>query len=248
MKSWGNYYKLLHVQPDAPTEIIKSSYRTLMLKLKHHPDMGGDDGQAALINQAYETLIHPEKRARYDRELLRSREMTAGSASEILRPKETRLKNECAAYQNLMSMPTYSCAFCRTSQIGELRAGIERRCNCCGSPLNPVAESACLNDRQRRAVKRIAQRSRVTFYTAWPQCGFTGHIRDLSPLGMQIDAQEMLRESQLIKIESDILHATANVVYCRGTSNGGCRCYVIGFKFLTLWFRRPIGTFLSITA
>jgi hypothetical protein len=114
--------------------------------------------------------------------------------------------------------------------------------------LNPVAEAACLNDRQRRAVKRIAQRSRVTFYTAWPQHGFTGHIRDLSPLGMQIDAHEMLRESQLIKIESDILHATAHVVYCRGTTDGGCRCYVIGIKFFTLWFQRPLGTFLSVTA
>jgi len=37
-----SYYDLLHVQPDAPVEIIRASYRTLMLKLKRHPDMGGD--------------------------------------------------------------------------------------------------------------------------------------------------------------------------------------------------------------
>ena len=70
MKYRRNYYKLLHVQPDAPTEIIRSSYLTLMMKLKHHPDMGGDNGNASLINQAYETLVDDEKRAQYDRERL----------------------------------------------------------------------------------------------------------------------------------------------------------------------------------
>ena len=36
-KNRRNYYRLLHVQPDAPTEVIKSSYRTLMRTLKRHP-------------------------------------------------------------------------------------------------------------------------------------------------------------------------------------------------------------------
>jgi DnaJ-class molecular chaperone len=47
-----NYYRILHVQPDAPTEVIKSSYRTLMQRLKMHPDLGGDHSEAALINEA----------------------------------------------------------------------------------------------------------------------------------------------------------------------------------------------------
>ena len=42
MENRRNYYRILHVQPDAPTEIIKSSYRTLMQKLRMHPDLGGD--------------------------------------------------------------------------------------------------------------------------------------------------------------------------------------------------------------
>ena len=58
-----NYYRLLHVQPDAPGEVIKASYRTLMQKLRQHPDLGGDDCNAALLNEAYAVLTNPERRA-----------------------------------------------------------------------------------------------------------------------------------------------------------------------------------------
>ena len=45
-----DYYRILHVQPDAPREIIRTSYLTLMQRLKMHPDLGGDHWNAALIN------------------------------------------------------------------------------------------------------------------------------------------------------------------------------------------------------
>lgn len=61
-----NYYRILFVQPDAPMEIVQASYRTLMQKLKAHPDLGGSTWNATVINEAYETLIDPEQRVRYD--------------------------------------------------------------------------------------------------------------------------------------------------------------------------------------
>ena len=42
MQNRRNLYRILHVQPEAPLEIIKASYRSLMTKLKLHPDLGGD--------------------------------------------------------------------------------------------------------------------------------------------------------------------------------------------------------------
>ena len=68
MENRRNYYRILHVQPDAPTEIIKSSYRTLMQKLRMHPDLGGDQWNATLINEAYQTLMDAARRAEYDRQ------------------------------------------------------------------------------------------------------------------------------------------------------------------------------------
>ncbi len=65
-----NYYRILNVQPDASLEIIRSSFRTLMQKLKLHPDLGGNAQEAAIINEAYQVLSNTEQRARYDEELL----------------------------------------------------------------------------------------------------------------------------------------------------------------------------------
>ena len=44
----SDYYAVLHVSHDAPTEIIRASYQTLMQKLKRHPDLGGEASLAAV--------------------------------------------------------------------------------------------------------------------------------------------------------------------------------------------------------
>lgn len=61
-----NYYRILYVQPDAPAAIIQAAYRTLMQKLKAHPDLGGDEWNAAVINKAFAVLSDPRKRRAYD--------------------------------------------------------------------------------------------------------------------------------------------------------------------------------------
>lgn len=68
MGSRPDYYRLLHVSDDAPLEIIRSSYRTLMKTLGAHPDLGGDDGSAQALNEAWEVLSDRVARARYDAE------------------------------------------------------------------------------------------------------------------------------------------------------------------------------------
>jgi len=65
-----NYYRILYAQPDAPLEVIKANYRTLMQKLRVHPDIGGDDWNASLLNAAYATLRDERRRASYDQKLL----------------------------------------------------------------------------------------------------------------------------------------------------------------------------------
>ena len=63
-----NYYRLLHVQQDAPPEVLRASYRTLMQTLKNHPDLGGDEWKATLINEAHAVLSVAAAREQYDRE------------------------------------------------------------------------------------------------------------------------------------------------------------------------------------
>lgn len=66
-----DFYSLLHVQPDAPTAVVKASYRAMMQKMRHHPDLGGDAEKAQLLNEAVDTLCNPSKRSLYDRDRLR---------------------------------------------------------------------------------------------------------------------------------------------------------------------------------
>ena len=61
-----NYYRILQLDYTADSAVIKSVYRTLMLK--NHPDHGGSPAEAQKINEAYEILKDPIKRKQYDRE------------------------------------------------------------------------------------------------------------------------------------------------------------------------------------
>lgn len=63
-----NYYLILGVQPDATPEQIKSAYRHKVKEL--HPDHYGEDCQPFLaLQEAYDTLSDPIRRANYDKQL-----------------------------------------------------------------------------------------------------------------------------------------------------------------------------------
>ncbi|WP_040669399.1 DnaJ domain-containing protein, partial [Nitrolancea hollandica] len=63
-----DYYKTLGVSRDADDKAIKAAYRKLARKL--HPDVSKEAGAEERlkdVNEAYEVLKDPEKRAKYDR-------------------------------------------------------------------------------------------------------------------------------------------------------------------------------------
>ena len=61
-------YDALQLPRSASPEDVRTAYRRLARE--HHPDRAGADGEAmARINQAYEVLCDPERRARYDHQL-----------------------------------------------------------------------------------------------------------------------------------------------------------------------------------
>lgn len=64
-----NYYEILQVPPQADTQTIKAAYHTLMFNLRCHPDLGGTLELARQINEAYNTLKDPKKRAAYNKTL-----------------------------------------------------------------------------------------------------------------------------------------------------------------------------------
>lgn len=57
-------YKELGVEKNSSQDDIKKAYKKLAMK--HHPDRGGDAAKLSKINEAYNILKDPKKRAEYD--------------------------------------------------------------------------------------------------------------------------------------------------------------------------------------
>jgi hypothetical protein len=61
-----DYYRVLQVHRSAHPEVVRAAFRTLVKVLCKHPDLGGQDGDARVIIEAYTTLSDPEQRRAYD--------------------------------------------------------------------------------------------------------------------------------------------------------------------------------------
>jgi len=62
-----DYYTVLGLSPTAGHDEIRAAYRRLVKQ--RHPDNGGTAEMFRLLQAAYETLIDPVERARYDTQL-----------------------------------------------------------------------------------------------------------------------------------------------------------------------------------
>jgi len=245
MKNRRNFYRVLHVQPDAPREIIRASYRTLMQKLKQHPDLGGDDWNASIMNEAYTVLTDPEKRAAYDRQFLHKLRTTRSQTGKQEHGREKQ-KPQKTAHRHYYRKDSSRCPFCGTTKPVRFRYGNSGDCNHCNSPLKPVVRLR-LAGKSRRALQRTLHQAEMRYFTEpGESTGTPGKTRDLSPHGMQFSTCSRLEDNQVIKITSDVLLAVARVTYCH--QQRGRRQYAIGVEFLTLHFHERTGTFISENA
>ncbi len=236
-----NYYRILHVQPDAPVEIIKSSYRTLMQRLKHHPDLGGSHWNATLINEAYHVLTDPVLRERYDQERRLIQRTEPSSASTVAGDAPTG-RNEAAAGSD----PRLVCLFCHAPHHRGAISDPDAGCPNCESPLHPAGASPGTHDGQR-AISRIAKDLDIRFCTTWPQAvPCRGRTLDVSPNGMRFITNRYLGEGRHIKITSDIIDAIALIKNCHMEHND--EQWIIGVAFETLRFNRSQGAFFSARA
>ena len=243
MKNKRNYYRILHVQPDAPEAIIKSSYRTLMQHLGQHPDLGGDHWNATLINEAYAVISDPRKRAGYDRTLLR-----ANAASSVNAQRETSTTSLSQRKQSSQHQSAVqdACTFCGTAHHWGGNPQQDAACSECASPLKGI-EKLRLEQSCRRMVHRIEKHIQVIFYSAWPQpVGHTGVVQDISPRGMQFFTDKPPETGVHIKVECEICTAVARVTNHEKRAGVLGMGWMVGVEFVTILFSETRGSFVSL--
>jgi DnaJ-like protein len=231
MSADRDYYRILHVQPDAPAAIIHTSYRELEQRLRNNRE------EMALLDEAYAVLSNPERRAAYDLQ----RDI---AASQRLRRPAFESSDTLARTARFGAA---RCIFC--GSLHGLQRALERddECTECHSPLYPAARHR-LEYSGQRMLRRMPQRREVLLYVSWPQPEpFVAAMRDASLNGMQLVAAGAVAANQVVKVDGDLCQALARVAYCERDSESPDR-WSIGVEFLTLRFRKSRGGFVSARA
>ncbi len=249
-----NHYRVLHVQPEAPPEIIKAAFRTLMGPLRHHPDLGGDHETAALMNEAYAVLSDPARRAAYDRTLNRARLRSGASeASGAVPPSRpasapsgaSRAAAGAAAARDSANWRLDRvCPFCRSPLPETLRA--MTRCARCQAPLAPLPKP----EKQRSEMlgaRRAARVAKQHFVSMIPRPGVAPVIvrmRDLSFTGLSVVSQQPLQTGHAFRVIDGEIETVARVVACRRHGSA----YTLHAELLTIRVDRQAGVFVSAHA
>ena len=238
-----SYYDILHVQPSAPAPIIKNAYRAMMQSMKLHPDLGGDSGKAALVNEAYAVLSNESKRVEYDRALAAQ---ASASGSEAEKTVTTEKDQPVASQRNFQDAQNAypkntgaRCAFCykfHNAPSGELMD-----CGGCDSPLDPPPEG--LNtENATRSIERISKNSDIQVTENLHSRPMTASLKDLSPQGLGFVFNEDLAQQQVIKIGCSLFEGIATVVHKRSIPGEGI---FYGAQFISLRFNNQSGNFIS---
>lgn len=272
MQNKRNYYRILHVQPDAPIELIRMSYRTIMQKLRKHPDLGGDEWDASVINEAYSVLSDAKTRAAYDARLLRERSMAdAGTQSEAQRASagkddkaqasatadsssQDRAQTEAEPEPKVEPQPE---AQARTQQQAKPKgphcafcktpysgmAAEDSDCVSCASPLSAL-DAAHYETVGRRLVQRQVKHGAMHYYAYWPGPSESAVMVDLSPQGMKFRSFVGLHPGHVIKVECALFKAVAEISHSAATDDA----YLLGAKFLSIRFVASQGNFVQTSA
>lgn len=219
-----NLYRILHVQPEAPPEVIKAAWRALMSTLRAHPDLGGDTETAARLNAAYEVLSDPERRAAYDRGLKRTQRGPAAAA-----PGDERRGATASPPPRPTAGSGAPCPFCGHRHAGALQR--DSRCAACDSPLHPLPTRSRQGEALgRRLDERFERQQPAEWHLPGDRLPRHGRLRDLSFTGLQLLVDTPVAPGRVLRVSTAQFDALVSVVGCRAQG----RSHAVHGKLLTL--------------
>lgn len=224
-----NLYRVLHVQPEAPQAVIQASYRTLMQRLRMHPDLGGSHTEAALVNAAWAVLGDPERRADYDRTL---REHTEAARGHVPAGADVAPAGR-------------PCPLC--SLPGPHHPRPDSRCTRCHAPLAalPVPGSQAHELLGRRGAVRRDRQHVASLQVGWPGQPVAVRWRDLSLTGLSLYTPAALPPGQRVHLIDGALEAVAEVVDSRRAQGPW---HLMHGRLISAMLLQPTGVFVSARA
>ncbi|MGH8075734.1 MAG: J domain-containing protein [Lysobacter sp.] len=234
-----NYYRVLHVQPEAPLAVIRASYRTLMSTLRQHPDLGGDTAAAALLNEAYAVLRDPQRRAQYDATLVARRRK--GAAAPTPHAEPTPVRKPAPKPAPTSEVLEHACPICRAALPAQIRP--DTRCARCDAPLAApprwdVAANVLFG---RRGSARRDRSQLATMSIGWPAVHQPVRWRDISLTGLSVHTQHALPPLQMVRIVCPALDVVAQVVSCRRSG----KSFTVHARLVSVIFTQTTGVFVS---
>ena len=216
-----NYYRVLHVQPDAPAEVVKAAYRVLISR--HHPDQGGDHELTVLLNEAWAVLGDPVKRAAYDAKRARAGVRPRTGAEARAEPRPARRASTDSA-----RTPTDSCPFC-----GMTALPTDAACRRCTSPLTRVQRQAASSTAgERRRLPRVSRADWGTIKPTWQSDALDIRLRNLSLGGVSFYVGVPLDPGAHVRVTAAAFDAVIEVISCRRSD----AIFVVQAAFVTVRF------------
>jgi hypothetical protein len=219
------------VQSDAPSEVIRASYRALMAL--HHPDVGGDHATAALTNEAYGLLSDPVRRTAYD-----AQRATRASRADF---REQRRSRTDAPATGDAAHPV--CPVCRLATPAVIRA--DTRCARCRAPLAAVKRPADEHGPiERRGMPRVSKSDWALLHMHWPSEVIDIRMRDLSLDGISVYCGAALPVHRTVRVVGNVFDVVADIVSCRRVG----KVFTLHGRLITALFTAPAGAFVSTSA
>jgi hypothetical protein len=216
-----SYYRVLHVQPDAPPEVVRAAYRALMAR--HHPDQGGDHEQAVLLNEAWAVLGHATRRAEYDarRERAGQRHRAGAEARRTSHAEQAPPPQSSAEH----------CPYC--GDMNRLGAVVCARCTApLTRPTRPASHRPPPATGERRTLPRVSRADWGTVRLHWTGEPLDIRLRNLSVGGVSFYTGAPLAVGARVRVMAAAFDAVVEVVQC----NRRASVFVVRGAFVTVGF------------
>jgi molecular chaperone DnaJ len=255
-----DFYIVLGVEREATTSDIKRAYRRLARRL--HPDINPGDREAAArfrqILDAYETLIDPDRRRRYDSgkladaaddaasfgfagfdfsgSVLGNRATTFGELFEEVFTRRGEREPPSDAARGVDLHVRASLAFEEAWHGLDWPVNVTRQdtCrSCAGSGYHRTVESRCVSCEGSGVVRSV--RGHMVFSKNCPHCGGTGRLPQLASSTCQGQGVETRSESLIVKIPAGV--ADGACVRVPGKGHAGVRAAPPGDLYIDVSVR-----------